>query len=60
MRCVQCPTFKNVWKVVPGQSKYVLGFFMVYVYDVIMLGSTAMVRKIIDACKEPWLSLIHI
>eukprot|EP00975_Prorocentrum_lima_P034758 7303743-Prorocentrum_lima.AAC.1 len=36
MICSQCPTFKNVWKVVSSQHKEVLGFFMVYVDDVIM------------------------
>eukprot|EP00975_Prorocentrum_lima_P058510 12272963-Prorocentrum_lima.AAC.1 len=35
MRCIQCPTFKNVWKVVSSLNKEVLGFFMVYVDDVI-------------------------
>eukprot|EP00975_Prorocentrum_lima_P003921 854896-Prorocentrum_lima.AAC.1 len=41
MRCVKCPTFKNVWKVVSSPKKEVLGFFMVYVDDVIMFGSTS-------------------
>eukprot|EP00975_Prorocentrum_lima_P004835 1052670-Prorocentrum_lima.AAC.1 len=54
MRCVLCPTFKNVWKVVSSQHKDVLGFFMVSADDVIMFGSTTMVKKIIDACQEPW------
>eukprot|EP00975_Prorocentrum_lima_P002817 620967-Prorocentrum_lima.AAC.1 len=54
MRCVQCSTFKNVWKVVSSSSKSVLGFFMVYVDDVIMDGPTSMVSKIFDAFKEPW------
>eukprot|EP00975_Prorocentrum_lima_P024413 5132786-Prorocentrum_lima.AAC.1 len=53
MRCVQCPTFKNVWNVVSSQHKDVLGFFMVYVDDVIMSGSTTMVKKIIDAFQKP-------
>eukprot|EP00975_Prorocentrum_lima_P011435 2431707-Prorocentrum_lima.AAC.1 len=53
MRCVQCPTFKNAWKVVSGLSKSVLGFFMVYVDDVVMFRSTPMVKKIIDAFIKP-------
>eukprot|EP00975_Prorocentrum_lima_P025914 5453716-Prorocentrum_lima.AAC.1 len=32
--------------------KEVLGFFMVYVDDVIMFGSTSTLEKIIDACKQ--------
>eukprot|EP00975_Prorocentrum_lima_P024305 5113071-Prorocentrum_lima.AAC.1 len=27
---------------------------MVYVHDVIMLGATSMVKKIIDDFREPW------
>eukprot|EP00975_Prorocentrum_lima_P053432 11206865-Prorocentrum_lima.AAC.1 len=53
MRCIQCPTFKNVSKVVSSQHKEVLGFFMVYVGDVIMFGYTTMVKKIIDAFQKP-------
>eukprot|EP00975_Prorocentrum_lima_P048147 10070703-Prorocentrum_lima.AAC.1 len=45
MRCIQCPTFTNVWTVVSSQYKEVLGFFMVYMDDVIMFGSTTMVKK---------------
>eukprot|EP00975_Prorocentrum_lima_P038176 8027733-Prorocentrum_lima.AAC.1 len=51
---MRCAPFKNVWKVVSGQSKEVLGFILVYVGGVIRFGSTAMVKKIIDAFKEPW------
>eukprot|EP00975_Prorocentrum_lima_P019105 4021041-Prorocentrum_lima.AAC.1 len=54
MRCIQCPTFENVWEVVSSQHKEVLGFFMVYVDDVTMFGSTTMVKKIIDAFRKPW------
>eukprot|EP00975_Prorocentrum_lima_P055556 11649213-Prorocentrum_lima.AAC.1 len=53
MRCIQCPTFKNVWKVVSSLSKEVMGFFMVNVDDVLMFGSTPMVKKIIDAFRKP-------
>eukprot|EP00975_Prorocentrum_lima_P037844 7962247-Prorocentrum_lima.AAC.1 len=34
LRSIQCPTFKNAWKVVSRLSKEVLGFFMVDVDDV--------------------------
>eukprot|EP00975_Prorocentrum_lima_P051246 10735464-Prorocentrum_lima.AAC.1 len=54
MRCVQCPTFKNAWKVVSSSNNEVLRFFMVYVDDVIMFGSTSMVKQIIDAFRKPW------
>eukprot|EP00975_Prorocentrum_lima_P064220 12896250-Prorocentrum_lima.AAC.1 len=54
MRCIQCPTFKHVWKVVSSLSKEVLRFFMVYVDDVIMFGYTSMVEKVIDAFKQTW------
>eukprot|EP00975_Prorocentrum_lima_P064159 12895864-Prorocentrum_lima.AAC.1 len=54
MECVQCPTFKHVWKVVSSQHEEVLGFFMVYADGVIMFGSTTMVNMIIDALQQPW------
>eukprot|EP00975_Prorocentrum_lima_P026526 5578992-Prorocentrum_lima.AAC.1 len=54
MRCIQCPPFKNVWEVVWEQNKEVVGFFMVYVDDLIMFGSTPMVKKIIDAFQRSW------
>eukprot|EP00975_Prorocentrum_lima_P069381 12926049-Prorocentrum_lima.AAC.1 len=54
MRCSQSPTFKNVWRVMSSFSKRVLGFFMVYVDDVIMVGSTPVVREMIDAIRKPW------
>eukprot|EP00975_Prorocentrum_lima_P057526 12064595-Prorocentrum_lima.AAC.1 len=54
MRCIQCPTFKNVRKVVSSQYKEVLGFFMVYLDDVIMFGSTTMVTQFIDAFQRSW------
>eukprot|EP00975_Prorocentrum_lima_P065766 12905353-Prorocentrum_lima.AAC.1 len=54
MKCIQCPTFKNVWKVVSDHHSEVVGFFMVYVDDVIMFGSTAMVEKIIYVFKQTW------
>eukprot|EP00975_Prorocentrum_lima_P029203 6133044-Prorocentrum_lima.AAC.1 len=54
MRCIQCPTYKNEWKVASSLRKEVLGFFMVYVDDVIMCGSTSMVKKITYAFRKPW------
>eukprot|EP00975_Prorocentrum_lima_P039038 8202370-Prorocentrum_lima.AAC.1 len=54
MKCIQCPTFKNVWKVVSSLHNEVLGFFTVYVDDVIMFGTTSMVEKIIDVFKQTW------
>eukprot|EP00975_Prorocentrum_lima_P063197 12890072-Prorocentrum_lima.AAC.1 len=54
MKCIQCPTFKNVWKVVSSQYSEVVGFFNVCVDDVIMFGSTSMVEKIIDVINQTW------
>eukprot|EP00975_Prorocentrum_lima_P002643 583270-Prorocentrum_lima.AAC.1 len=54
MKCIQCPTFKNLWNVVSSQHSEVVGFFMVYVDDVTMYGSTTMVEKIIDVFKQTW------
>eukprot|EP00975_Prorocentrum_lima_P023437 4928909-Prorocentrum_lima.AAC.1 len=54
MRCILCPSFKNVWKVVSSLNKEVVGFFMVYLDGAIMFGYTSMVKKITYAFKKPW------
>eukprot|EP00975_Prorocentrum_lima_P068744 12922325-Prorocentrum_lima.AAC.1 len=54
MRCVQCPTYKNVWKVVSNRCREIVGFFMVYVDDVIMFGATSTVKRIIEAFQKEW------
>eukprot|EP00975_Prorocentrum_lima_P038453 8082900-Prorocentrum_lima.AAC.1 len=55
MRCMQCPTFKNCWTVVAedaNEEEEVIGFFMVYLDDIIMFAETPVLRKVVGAVQS--------